>query len=130
MNDTHHELILEVFKVRRRFPPALKSIILKPRAFEQEKRYFSFRHTAKASEADQPDSKPRECVQVAMEAAALLADPGNGAAVGVFTTQTVFDDPDDERAHQQYGDQLVAVYPELCDAVDLSTSASRAGCSF
>ena len=61
-----------------------------------------------------------------MEAAALLADPGNGAAVDVFTTQTMFDDPDDERAHQQYGDQLVAVYPELCDAVDLSTSASRA----
>ena len=65
-----------------------------------------------------------------MEAAALLADPGNGAAVDVFTTQTLFDYPpdgaDDERAHQQYGDQLVAVYPELCDAVDLSTSASRA----
>jgi hypothetical protein len=58
-----------------------------------------------------------------MEAAALLADPGNGAAVA---TQTLFDDPDDELAHQQYGDQLVAVYPELCDAVDLSTSASRA----
>ena len=61
-----------------------------------------------------------------MEAVALLADPGNGAVVDVFTTQTLFNDPDDERAYQQYGDQLVAVYPELCDAVDLSTSASRA----
>jgi hypothetical protein len=64
-----------------------------------------------------------------MEAAVLVADHGNGAAVDVLATQTLIDEPlidESVRVSEQYGDELVALHPELCLAVDLSTSASRA----
>ena len=59
----------------------------------------------------------------------LVADHGNGAAVDVLATQMLIDEPlidESVRVSEQYGDELVAVHPELCLAVDLSTSASRA----